>query len=601
MASSPSRTTRNATSDPDRVSFLEELYQGRFRWDLVRDFPVQDPADALTGDRMTEELDALLRDRVDADDVDALAALPDGLLDELGGRGYFALQADTSLGGHALSHYNTFRMVSAAAAHCTPVALSLAIENALGAGAFLSVVPDGPLRELLGDVVRRGARSASADSEPQGAANQRRFTTATRIEGSDDYLLNGRKVFVGHAPVAEVVSVSATVHEDGTDRVRMFFVRTDSPGVTSGDWHTYMGIKGFPNGWLEFRDVRVSGGHMLVERDAGHVVRTTPATARLVGRGRMHLIAAPALAVARLSVGWMRDFAARRVIDGRPLSEYDEVRRRLADSLAETFAIETMAQWCLLPDDQDRNLNLRFEQNAVKNASSLLAWDIAERAMSLLAAEGYETAASKQLRGAPPVPVERYLRDLRNLRISGGVDFQIDNWIGRLSILSYYYPEPDHAEELLRDGAVPLDTTGTALTPRNLDHLHWAADRTRDFGRTCLELARRHPDREELAAQERTLILLARTARELLGMSLTLARAATLSASGDDGAQPLADIFCTAARLRIDDLHRRLQSPPAPDVTAVTTAWMSGAGFGHSTLDGTPGPSHAHRTEESTV
>jgi alkylation response protein AidB-like acyl-CoA dehydrogenase len=601
LASSPSRTTRNATSDPDRVSFLEELYQGRFRWDLIRDFPVQDPADALTGDRMTEELDALLRDRVDADDVDAHAALPDGLLDELGGRGYFALQADTSLGGHALSHYNTFRMVSAAAAHCTPVALSLAIENALGAGAFLSVVPDGPLRELLGDMVRRGARSASADSEPQGAANQRRFTTATRIEGSDDYLLNGHKVFVGHAPVAEVVSVSATVHEDGADRVRMFFVRTDSPGVTSGDWHTYMGIKGFPNGWLEFRDVRVSGGHMLVERDAGHVVRTTPATARLVGRGRMHLIAAPALAVARLSVGWMRDFAARRVIDGRPLSEYDEVRRRLADSLAETFAIETMAQWCLLPDDQDRNLNLRFEQNAVKNASSLLAWDIAERAMSLLAAEGYETAASKQLRGAPPVPVERYLRDLRNLRISGGVDFQIDNWIGRLSILSYYYPEPDHAEELLRDGAVPLDTTGTALTPRNLDHLHWAADRTRDFGRTCLELARRHPDREELAAQERTLILLAGTARELLGMSLTLARAATLSASGDDGAQPLADIFCTAARIRIDDLHRRLQSPPAPDVTAVTTAWMSGTGFGHSTPDGTPRPSHADRTEESTV
>jgi alkylation response protein AidB-like acyl-CoA dehydrogenase len=53
--------------------------------------------------------------------------------------------------------------------------------------------------------------------------------------------------------------------------VRTFFVRTGSPGVTSGAWHTYVGIKGFSHGRLEFRDVRVSGGPMLVERDAGHI------------------------------------------------------------------------------------------------------------------------------------------------------------------------------------------------------------------------------------------------------------------------------------------------------------------------------------------
>ncbi|MFD0385390.1 hypothetical protein ACFQ2B_33245 [Streptomyces stramineus] len=33
--------TRNLASDPDRPSFLEELYQGRFRWDLIHPFPEQ--------------------------------------------------------------------------------------------------------------------------------------------------------------------------------------------------------------------------------------------------------------------------------------------------------------------------------------------------------------------------------------------------------------------------------------------------------------------------------------------------------------------------------------------------------------------------------
>ncbi|MEV8033711.1 acyl-CoA dehydrogenase family protein [Streptomyces sp. NPDC086182] len=591
--------TRNATSDPDRPSFLEEVYQGRFRWDLVRGFPVQDPEDARTGDHLIGELTALLRDRVDPDETDSRRRLPDGLLDELGRRGYFALQAAPSLGGHGLSHYNTFRMVAAAASVSTPVALSLAIENALGASAFLSVVPKGPLRDLLTDVVRRGGRSASADSEPEGAANQRRSTTATRIDGTEDYLLNGRKVFVGHAPVAEVVSVSATVREDGADRVRMFFVRTDSPGVTCGVWHEYMGIKGFPNGWLEFRDVRVPGELMLVERDAGHAVRTTPATARLVGRGRMHLIAAPSLAVARLCVGWMRDFAARRIIDGRPLAQYEEVQRQLADSLADTFAVETMAQWCLLPDDGSGTLNLRFEQNAVKNASSLLSWGIADRTMSLLAGEGYETAASKRRRGAPPVPLERFTRDLRNLRISGGVDFQIDNWIGKLSILSYYYPEPEDADALLSEDGTEPDLTGAVLDPRNLDHLRYAAAETRRFGRTCLQLARSHPDREELASRERVLILLAGIAREILGMSLVLARASAMSGSGDESAQPLADVFCSAARHRVDDLRRRLDAPPGPDFAAVSAGWMAGTEFGFLNPPSPASPEPTARPEEN--
>jgi alkylation response protein AidB-like acyl-CoA dehydrogenase len=593
------RTTRNFTSDPDRPSFLEELYQGRFRWDLIRDFPTQDPADREIGDRAVEQLTELLRDRVDPTAVDLESALPEGLLAELGARGYFALQADTSIGGHRLSHYNTFRVVQAAAAWCTPVALSLAIENALGASAFLPVLPEGPLRDLVREHVARGGFSASADSEPAGAANQRRATTATPVEGSDAYLLNGRKVFVGHAPVAGLVSVSATVREKDGDRVRMFFVDTDSPGVTAGDWHEYMGIKGFPNGWLDFEDVLVPADRMLVEKGADHEVRVTPATAKLVSRGRLHLIAAPSLAVAKLCVQWARDFVLRRRVDDRGLAEYEEIQRQLAESLAETFAVETVSRWCLLPDDQDAGINLRFEQNAVKNVSSLLAWNIADRTMSLLAAEGYETARSKERRGVPPVPVERYVRDLRNLRISGGVDFQIDNWIARLSVLSYYYPEPDHAAELLSDEPVRHDFDGAHLSPRNLDHLRRVAAETRRFGRTCLELARRHPDRARLQERERTLIQLTGIARELLVMSLVLARACGAAEAGDDSTQSLADVFCVSAAHRIADLHRRLDAGEPADFAGVTAAWVHGDTLDHLVKDASAGPAHARRSGDS--
>jgi alkylation response protein AidB-like acyl-CoA dehydrogenase len=588
---------RNATSDPDRPSFLEELYQGRFRWDLIRDFPTQHPQDLDLGDRVVEELTSLIRDRVDPTAVDVDRGLPDGLLEELAARGYFRLQADPGIGGHLLSHYNTFRVVEAAASWSTPIALSIAVENALGASAFLPVLPEGPLLELVREHVARGGLSASADSEPAGAANQRRTTTATPVEGADAYLLNGRKVFVGHAPVAELVSVSATVRERGEERVRMFFVRTDSPGVTAGQWHEYMGVKGFPNGWLQFDDVLVPGDQLLVEKGATHEVRVTPATAKLVTRGRLYLIAAPSLAVAKLCVQWARDFVLRREVDGRTLAHYEEIQQQLAESLAETFAIEAMSQWCLLPDDQGIELNLRFEQNAAKNVSSLLSWNIVERTMSLLAAEGYETAQSKARRGVPPVPVERYLRDVRNLRISGGVDFQIDNWIARMSILSYYYPEPDHADELTLDEPAPRDFGGAVLSDRNLDHLRSVAAEIRRFGRTCLELAHRHPGRAELLAQERTLILLTSIARELLVMSLTLARASAMAATGDDSGQGLADVFCVSAGHRIADLRRRLAAGSPADFAGVSAAWLSGISLDHLVQDASTDPADAGRQE----
>ena len=590
--------SRNLSSDPCRPSFLEELYQGKFRWDLIRDFPVQDAQDRAEGDCLVEQLSVLLRERVDPTAVDRDRRLPDGLLGELATRGYFRLQAGRGVGGHELSHYNTFRVVEAAASWCTPVALSMAIENALGASAFLSVVPEGPLRELLRAHVARGGLSASADSEPTGAANLRRATTATRVETEEAYLLRGQKVFVGHAPVAELVSVSATVRGDGQERVRMFFVRTDSPGVTAGQWHEYMGIKGFPNGWLSFDDVLVPADQMFAERAVDHEVRVTPETAKLVGRGRLYLIAAPSLAIAKLCVQWARDFVLRREIDGRKLAEYQEIQQQLAESLAQTFAIEAMSQWSLLPDDQGRKTNQRFEQNAAKNVSSLLCWDIVDRTMSLLAGEGYETAHSKQERGVPPVPVERFMRDARNLRISGGVDFQIDNWTARMSILSYYYPEPDNAAELATE-PVRRDFDGAVLTDLNLHHLRWVADEVHRFGSTCLELARRYPDRASLLEQERTLILLTSVARELLVMSLTLARASTMAANGDDSGQDMADVYCASARHRVADLRHRLSAGSPVSFASLSAAWLGGTTLDHLAADVPSGFPRATRPEKS--
>jgi len=68
---------RNVLSRPGLESFLEELYTGRLRWDLLDPFPLQDDEDRRTGDEAAAGLERLLRERVDPTEVDLRADLPE--------------------------------------------------------------------------------------------------------------------------------------------------------------------------------------------------------------------------------------------------------------------------------------------------------------------------------------------------------------------------------------------------------------------------------------------------------------------------------------------------------------------------------------------
>lgn len=561
---------RNPMSIPGTESFLEQLYLGRFRWDLVKSFPQQDDADRKIGDEVTGLLRELLEAKVDPDAVDRAARLPEGLVEELQRHGYLKAGVDTELGGLALSKFNLFRMVESAARWSVPVALTLAIENSVGVGPMLPMLPEGPLRELVRERLRAGTVSGIADTEPQGAANLRRFTTATPTDDGA-YLLNGEKLHVGNAPIAELLIVSATVAEGGAEHRRLFIVDADSPGLTRTGWHEFMGVKGFPNGGMRFDDVVVPADR-LVEAPPKDDIRLTLEAATMIVVGRLYMIVAPSLAIARQCQGWAEEFVRARQIDGRPLADYEEIQRRLAETAADVFAIEAVAEWSLLGPDFTAGGNPVFEQNAAKNIGSVIGWRVADRTMSILAGEGYETGPSKTQRGAPRrFPVERALRDVRNFRISGGVDFQLDCWTSQMGVFTYYYPDPDNLAEI-EAGEVDLSAlTGTGLSERNEAHLHRAAREARELSRICRALSQAHPDLATLATHERAMVLVSELANELLTVGLVLARAARLA---DAGAEDLADVFCTAAFHRVANLRHQLTEPDDVDYRRISAALL---------------------------
>lgn len=408
---------------------MAELYAGRVRTDLLTPFPEQDSDDVQAGTNAVALLEGLLADHLDPETVESTGELPDGLLEKLQGAGLLRLMVEPALGGLGLSWLNACRVVEAAALRSVAVAFVLSIQNGFGSATYLPALSDGPLRELIAEKVATGIVSAAADAEPAGAANESRQTVAVPVEDGAAYLLTGEKLFIGNGAVADFLDVSATVA--GT--VRLFFVDTSSPGFEVVARHEFMGLRGAPFGRLRLTDVRVPA-EQLMSADQDWRMRPDVAVRGMdverdlglrAALGRHLVIGPPSLAIARLALEWAREFVGRRVIDGRPLGEYEEIQRSVGEIAAEIHTIETVQQWCLLGLAR---ANTEPELAAAKNITSRAAGRAIDRAMAILGGEGYETARSKAARGVPAHPVERYLRDARALRVAGGVDTMMDRW-----------------------------------------------------------------------------------------------------------------------------------------------------------------------------
>ncbi|WP_367319599.1 acyl-CoA dehydrogenase family protein [Streptomyces sp. HUAS ZL42] len=552
------------------LSFVDALYSGRLSRDLFR-YPVQSASDRAEGDAAVAGLTAFLRDRLDPDQVDLTGTLPEGFLDDLRASGYLKLRLGMEIGGLDLSAYNAFRAIEHAADYCMPAGQMLAIQAGVGAPALLPALPPGSLREFVAKQLADGAVSGFGLTEPAGQNNAWPGTTATRSADGSVYVLRGEKVFTGHGPVANLLPVAATEHTEDGRRLCICFVDTSAAGFEVTSCIEFTGSRGLPNGALRFDGLEVP---------AEYVVRSDPEDARFPDRmasavliGQLYFTAAPAVAIAKLCRRWSGEFVTRRRINGRALSEYDEIQRMLGETLAEVYAMESVAQWSLLGSGPEERW---FERLTAKNLAVRTCWRIVDRTVSLYGAEGIETLPSKLRRGAVPVPLERRLRDARGLRIAGNVDFQLDSQAARRLLTWFATRAEDESGALARElGAEHTDED--RLSGANAAHLAAVREQVLRFHEVCRELTRSHPRQEDLFEQEHTVILLGRVAAELFAMYAVLARAGT-EQSGDDGEQDgqrLADVYCTSARHRLADHWRRLGMVTEPDYAGISTRWLA--------------------------
>lgn len=162
---------------------------------------------------------------------------------------------------------------------------------------------------------------AYALTEPQAGSDLRAVATRARRDGSD-WVLDGEKVFIHNAPVADFAVVLARTAEP----LSVFLVDLDLPGVTRMYQEHKMGQRASQVGGLRFEAVRLPAGALLGAEGAGFGYMTG-----VLAKGRLG-IAGLSLGISRAALTAAAEYAEQRVAFGRPIGVNQAVAFPLADA-----------------------------------------------------------------------------------------------------------------------------------------------------------------------------------------------------------------------------------------------------------------------------
>jgi alkylation response protein AidB-like acyl-CoA dehydrogenase len=336
--------------------------------------------------------------------IDAEGRYPKALVGELASRGLMGLTIAREWDGGGRDYISYALAIEALAQASAVIAVIAAVNTSLVAepiAAFGTAAQKEAWLRRLASGQSVGAFALSEEQAGSDAANQQ--TTATREDGG--YVLNGRKVWVANAEVADVAIVFAATEPVSHGRGRgigAFLVPLDTPGIRRAAKDDSLGVRGLGCVDLDLTAVRVGADALLGgPRDGFQIAMWA------LDGGRV-AIAAQALGVGRAALHAALAHAKRHHTFGQPIANYQAIQWMLADSATELDAARMLM--LKAADARSRTNRPTVEAAMAKLAASEAAHRAADRAMQILASHGYRRGSD----------VERLFRDVRATEIYQG-------------------------------------------------------------------------------------------------------------------------------------------------------------------------------------
>ncbi len=257
--------------------------------------------------------------------------------------------------------------------------------------------------------------SAIGISEPGAGADPSGMLTSAGRDG-DDWVLNGRKIWISKADYADFTIVMAVTDKEkgGRGGMSAFLVDQDTPGFNVLRKIPMLG--GQSTFEIALDDVRVPGWKLLGVEGQGFA----PMQVRL-GTRRCEM-AAWSIGMAQRALEMMIEYAPQRKTFGVPLSERQTIQNWISDAHTRIHAARLMTYDCAWKMDQGRDV--RTEISMIKAYATEMAWEVVDRAMQTFGAMGM----TREL------PLHMMASKIRTMRIYDGPT-EVHQWVVARNLL----------------------------------------------------------------------------------------------------------------------------------------------------------------------
>ena len=346
--------------------------------------------------------DREVRPLVDA--AEAAGTFPAELWKPLGAAGLLGLVTPADDGGADGDALAVAVLGEELARACGGIAVTVLVSAYMAGPHIVRYGTDEQHRRWLAPLAVGEAVAAIAVTEP-GTGSDVAGITSTARRTDEGWVLDGRKMFITNAGLADVLVVAARSGGPGHGGITLFLVERDTPGLSFG------------------RPLAKMGWHSSDTREVVLDGAVIPADAVLGAEGRgfhqiMEGFQLERIALAAMGLGHAAEclelaaaYVGEREAFGSPLAHLQTIRHRIAAMEVELEAARLITYQSAARLDSDHPEAARSVARA-KYLAAVAANRIVDDAVQLFGGAGFLEES----------PVARHYRDVRILRIGGGTD-----------------------------------------------------------------------------------------------------------------------------------------------------------------------------------
>lgn len=377
--------------------------------------------------RLTEEQEMFQRAVADfverevmpvAAELDEREEFPWELFRQIARLGWLGIRYPEAYGGGEADNMTFNLMCEELARGSLALAATVAMQALMGTDFIYRFGSEEQKQRLLVPALQGQKIGGIAMTEPEAGSDLGGIRT-TAVPDGDGYLLNGTKMWITSATVADFFTVAAkTRPEAGFRGIDLFLVEREREGVSVGRQIKKLGTRASETSEVILARVWVPAENLLSHEEGQGM-----ALLRGILDQIRVMTGALSLGLARAALDSALRYAQERQAFGRPIIKFQAIEHKLADMATRLEAARTLvyrATWLIDQGSPDTKLSAM-----AKLFASEMANYVADETTRIFGAYGF----------AMEFEAQRYFRDARFLLYGGGTSEILKNMIARKLVL----------------------------------------------------------------------------------------------------------------------------------------------------------------------